>query len=909
MSVRTQGPHVPRVAFAAVMALVALGIAKSARAQDATWLATPGSGDFSTATNWTPNAVPTGTAFFGTSSTTSLSFSDSTTSLGGWTFNSGASAYTFTATQDLAFTGAGIVVNGGSVALISNYRINLFNGSSLGSATFTNNGYVYLNDSSSAGNATIINNGVSFQFANASTAANANITNNSLMYFSDTATAANSSITNSATGDFRFYNTSTAGNATIVNNNLAYFNDASTAASATIINNSLLYFYTNSTAGQARLISNAGASIDFSGTTGPAGDGRITAGSIEGAGNFALGSSQLSVGSNNLSTTVSGAIQDGGFSGGSGGSIVKTGSGTLTLAGVNTYTGATAVESGTLNVTGSIATSNMTTVDTGAILTGAGTVGNLTVAGGGIFNPGNGSAGSLMTVSGNLAFASGAQYQVQVNPSTASFANVSGTATLGGASVNATYANGSYISKQYTILTAGSVSGTFGTLTNTNLPSNFSTALSYDNKNAYLNLTLNFTPPPPPPVTPPVTPPPATPPPAPTAPSFGALNLNQQAVGNALINFFNTTGGIPMVFGALTPAGLTQASGELATGSQQTTFDAMNLFMDLLTDPFVAGRGDGATAGVTAPIGYASTQTNGAARDAYAMFTKLPPVTTFEQRWNVWAAGFGGSQMSDGNAVLGSNNAISSVYGTAVGADYRISPFTVAGFALAGGGTSFSVAGSGFGNSDLFQAGAFVRHTVGPAYLSAALAYGWQDITTDRTVTVTGFNQLQAKFNANAFSGRLEGGYRFATPWMGVTPYAAAQVTAFDLPAYAESLLSGASTFALAYNAKDVTDTRSELGLRTDKSYALTDSILTLRGRLAWAHDFDPDRSIAATFQALPGASFVVNGAAQAHDSALTTAAAEIKWRNGWSVAATFEGEFSDITASYAGKGVVRYVW
>jgi hypothetical protein len=62
-------------------------------------------------------------------------------------------------------------------------------------------------------------------------------------------------------------------------------------------------------------------------------------------------------------------------------------------------------------------------------------------------------------------------------------------------------------------------------------------------------------------------------------------------------------------------------------------------------------------------------------------------------------------------------------------------------------------------------------------------------------------------------------------------------------------------------------------------------------------------RSIAATFQALPGASFVVNGAAQASDSALTTAI------NGWSAAATFEGEFSNVTRSYAGNGVVRYVW
>jgi uncharacterized protein with beta-barrel porin domain len=82
-----------------------------------------------------------------------------------------------------------------------------------------------------------------------------------------------------------------------------------------------------------------------------------------------------------------------------------------------------------------------------------------------------------------------------------------------------------------------------------------------------------------------------------------------------------------------------------------------------------------------------------------------------------------------------------------------------------------------------------------------------------------------------------------------------------------------------------------------------------LRGRLAWARDFDPVRSIAATFQALPGASFVVNGAAQAPDSPLTTASLEMKWLNGWPAAATFEGEFSDVTKSYAGEGVVRYAW
>jgi uncharacterized protein with beta-barrel porin domain len=247
-----------------------------------------------------------------------------------------------------------------------------------------------------------------------------------------------------------------------------------------------------------------------------------------------------------------------------------------------------------------------------------------------------------------------------------------------------------------------------------------------------------------------------------------------------------------------------------------------------------------------------------------------------------------------------------------VGADYLLSPRTILGFAMAGGGTNFSVANGGTGRSDLFQAGAFVKHTAGAAYISGALAYGWQDVTTNRTVTIAGFDQLQARFNANAYSGRVEGGYRFVAPWVGgigITPYAAGQFTTFDLPAYAETALTGANTFALAYGARDVTDTRSELGIRTDKSYAMQGAILTLRSRFAWAHDFNPDRSINATFQTLPGASFVVNGAAQASDSALTTASAEMKWINGWSAAATFEGEFSSVTASYAGKGVVRYAW
>ena len=263
-----------------------------------------------------------------------------------------------------------------------------------------------------------------------------------------------------------------------------------------------------------------------------------------------------------------------------------------------------------------------------------------------------------------------------------------------------------------------------------------------------------------------------------------------------------------------------------------------------------------------------------------------------------------------GNAVVGSQDTRASVWGITVGADYKVSPNTLLGFALAGGATGFSLAnGLGSGSADVFQAGAYARHNFGPAYVAAALGYGWHDVTTNRTVALTGIDLLQGRFRADTFSGRFEGGYRFATPMIGITPYAAMQAISFNLPAYAEQTLAGTGLFALNYAAQTTTDTRTELGLRGDKSFAMQNAVITLRGRAAWAHDYNPDRAVTAIFQALPGANFVVNGARPDANSAIVSAGAEMKWPNGFSLAATFEGEFSGNVTSYAGKGVVRYNW
>ncbi|MDB5582579.1 MAG: Outer rane autotransporter barrel [Bradyrhizobium sp.] len=507
------------------------------------------------------------------------------------------------------------------------------------------------------------------------------------------------------------------------------FSDSSTAGNATITFGFLGRFRETSSGGSARLIVNAGATLDFSQLT----SAGTAAGSIEGAGTFTLGSRSLSVGGNGLSTMVSGSIE------GVGGSLVKTGTGTMILSGANTYTGPTTVNGGVLEVNGSIASSSLTNVEAGGTLGGTGTVGN-TFVNGGTLSPGN-SIGTL-NISGSFTMTAASTYLVQVSATTSDLTIVTGTANVAGTVVVDPMTR--LIRKTtYTIMSTGGVNGTFNSA-NVLMGNNFAhnPILSYVGNDVLLTLDPGLL--------------------APILP--GNTNTNQRNVAGAIDNGLLVGSNLSNAFGAIFALsgdgllnGLTQLSGETATGSQQATFDAMNLFMGLMTDPFMAGRGGNAprASGFAAEDNanaYAANgrKRSGAEREAYAMFTKAPP-RAFEARWNVWAAGFGGSQTTDGNATLGSNTATSRIGGVAVGADYWLSPQTIAGFALAGGGTNFSVNGGGSGRSDLFQAGAFVRHTIGSAYITAAAAYGWQEIATDRTVTIAGVDRLRAKFKANAF--------------------------------------------------------------------------------------------------------------------------------------------------------------
>jgi uncharacterized protein with beta-barrel porin domain len=392
---------------------------------------------------------------------------------------------------------------------------------------------------------------------------------------------------------------------------------------------------------------------------------------------------------------------------------------------------------------------------------------------------------------------------------------------------------------------------------------------------------------------------------------------DQRAVANAIDTFVKNGGTLPPAFANLlsflSPSQLanafTELSGEAGTGAAQAGTQAMNSFLSLVTNPFAENRGLGPEGPppprppliYKAPVYKAPV---GAAPDS--------------RRWSVWAAAYGGQNNTTGDSLAGSHDRSARAIGYAAGVDYRVTPYTVVGFALGGGGTNYGLSdGLGGGHSDMFQSAIYSLTRVDAAYVSAALSYAWHHVSTDRYVTLAGTDHLTADFSANNIGGRIEGGYRFAIPGVlglpgryGFTPYAAGQVQTFRTPSYSESAASGSSIFALAYSARTTTTIRTELGSWFDWTIPVDyGTSLTLRTRAAWAHDNWSDPSIAATFQSLPGSGFTVFGAAPGHDFLLSSAGAEINFKNGFSLAAWFDGEFAEHAQKYAGTGKLRYTW
>jgi len=567
------------------------------------------------------------------------------------------------------------------------------------------------------------------------------------------------------------------------------------------------------------------------------------------------------------------------------GQVTQIGSGTTVLTAASNYSGPTFVNAGTLSVNGSITSS--VTVNNGGTLGGNGSVGSTTIAAGGTLSPGN-SVGTI-SINGTLGFNAGGLYFVELFGNTADRTNVSGAATLAG--TVGVLNTGGNLTNSYTILSAtGGVTNTFNTLSTLGLPSFITASLAYTPTTVLLNLNSAIS-------------------------QIPGLTGNETAVAVTLDNSFNTGHGtLPALFGLTTsqlPAAMDALSGEGISGTQETAFGAANMFTSVMMDQGAFWR-NRETVDVNGVSFTADPASEKSPQPVYKAIANAPSV--FRPRWRAWITGFGGTSKLDGEAGIGSASVSYNAAGLAGGFDYQFTPNVLAGLAIGGSDSNFSVPGrSTGGHLEGGHLGGYGVTTWGSFYTAGTLSFSTFRNSTTRTIAGVGPTEVaRADFGSNLFSGRLEMGLKQTLGWLSVTPFAAVQFSELWQNGFTETNVPppGAGALGLVERSVAVSSLPTFLGAQFDtRTYLPNGIIISPYARLSWVHEFMPTRNVSASFIALPGTLFTVDGPRAASDAARVEIGTKLAITRSVKAFASFDGEFSHRAQAYAGKGGLSVAW
>ena len=649
---------------------------------------------------------------------------------------------------------------------------------------------------------------------------------------------------------------------------LAFNGAISGTGSVSLVNGALTLAGVSSYTGATSVSSGATLRLGGSGSIAASGsvavDGTLdasaaTAGfslvSLAGAGTVALGGQNLTL--TGAKDTFSGAIT------GTGG-LVLTG-GTQTLSGISSYSGATVVKGGTLSVTGSAGAAGVT-VAGGGTLSGTGTVGAISVASGGTLTPGVGGSGAL-TSTGNLSLAAGSIYNVDVSSSGAGSLATTGSAALDGTLV-VTSTGGAYpLGQKFTVLTAdGGIAGTFSATQVPSTGATFNTAVSYDADNVYLEVDLAKL--------------------SPLLPDGAAVNATSAvggidsaiAAGDSLTSAFNGLANQSSEGLGEAAAQLPGEIGAAAAGASQALFDP---FLGAIFDHLASNIGNG-----------------GAAARPLALYAR-----------QAWATVFAASDRADGNTLDGSHDLTGSSAGFSGGADWAVSQHLSLGFALSGGTGNFRLADDfGTGRARAYQAAGYGLVQYSPRLYGAfAVIAAMDNISSQRTITVSGSDTLEGKANAFTLGGRYETGLRL--DW--ATPYVAVQDMLIEMPAYTEQATAGSAGFALAYAAQGHNQASLEFGLRQNFDLPLSHRWgIRLTDRLALLETVSGSTpSTDAAFADLPDSTFNVLAARTGGGAALLGLGLGVHDQQGLSFDLRFNGRFTSTAKDYSGTAGVSFTW
>lgn len=555
-----------------------------------------------------------------------------------------------------------------------------------------------------------------------------------------------------------------------------------------------------------------------------------------------------------------------------------------TLNGNGTFSTSTAVQAGTLRVTGQL-TSPTVAIQNGGTLTGNGTVV------GAVTNSGNVRVDNgVLTFNGNYVHQNGAAFTVGITPSSNGRLAVTGagnTATINGGNVNVLASIGAYpLNSTYTILSAqGGLTGTFNGVT-TNLAF-LSPTLTYDPNNVFLTIMRNSL-------------------------DYAAIGNtpNQRAAGGGLELLGLTN---PMTLAALffTPDQARSAfdlvSGEIHPSLRSAMIEDSRFVRDAIlgrlsqissTPALQPSTMNLAQEEADAALGYAKRRRIAKASPAWPIRPEpAKPV------YSAWAQGYGSWAQRDGDG-----NAAALRYNTGGGfggVDVTLNNRWRFGFVAGGGSTSTSVAArASSGTIDTAHMGVYGGTQAGAFAFKGGLAYARHDITTSRTIAFGTFGDFtRASYHGSTSQAFGEIAWRIPVVPLPLETFANVAYVRASTGGITEA--GGPAALRVAGTSSDTT--YSTLGIRGSKVFAGAPWPVVVAGSLGWQHAWTHSAPLSSMAFADSPSPFAISGVPIAADALAAEASADALIRPNAMLGVSYSGRVAGTASSHAAKG--RFVY